>query len=234
MTVILCAALKNRLDPSIIESNRDTFMFFAASWAARNLATRCSGVSPGVAGALVGRDAGCAAGLPVGAGAGAGATGFLGPAGALFGGNRAFGFVAACGGVDVNRVASFGLLGTPLPDMFAQIRVFSNCSASRVGICRRDQLNAVVCLVSRQSLQHRATKKSTHQNLHWANSTFAAQLLDGRASGRIRLRWPELSQLRRLTFWSPTSLTSSFSFLLPRRHTLLRTALEPSAFDNIG
>lgn len=41
----LCAESKIGLDLARIWSNRDTFEFLAASCAARNLATRCSGVS---------------------------------------------------------------------------------------------------------------------------------------------------------------------------------------------
>lgn len=45
ITVSLCAESKNGLALARIVSKRDIFAFFAASCAARNRATRCSGVS---------------------------------------------------------------------------------------------------------------------------------------------------------------------------------------------
>lgn len=92
MTVILCAESKKGRDLAISWSNRDIWAVFALSCAARNRATRCSGVSE------FGDDA---------ARAGEAAAALLGPPAPGGGGNRdgpdAWGVVA------VNRVAEEAL-----------------------------------------------------------------------------------------------------------------------------
>lgn len=97
ITVILWAESKNGLDFASIWSNRDTFAFLAASCAARNRATRCSGVS-------------------VPADGPAADIGFLGPPVPGTGRNLELGAAApdpileeACGVVAVNRVADEAL-----------------------------------------------------------------------------------------------------------------------------
>lgn len=88
-TVILCAESKKGLDFASSWSNRDTLALLAFSCAARNRATRCSGVSP------------CGIDPP------AGDAGLPGPPAPAAGGNRDL--EDACGVVAVNRVAEVAL-----------------------------------------------------------------------------------------------------------------------------
>lgn len=92
MTVILCAESKKGRDFAISWSNRDIWAVLALSCAARNRATRCSGVSEVAFDALAEAAAGFLGGAP-------------GPGGG--GGTRAL--EDACGVVAVNRVAEEAL-----------------------------------------------------------------------------------------------------------------------------
>lgn len=115
ITVNLCAESKKGLALARIKSNRDIFAFLAASCAARNRATRCSGVS-----------------APDDGPADSEWVGFLGPASPGPGANPEGGALAppepsleeACGVVAVNRVADEAVRSPLLAAMVGVVGLF--------------------------------------------------------------------------------------------------------------